>query len=249
MCVYIYITQINILKFYTNFYYERYVFYSCKVFYICLFEEPSLRRSEKGRNISDSEWIMCESVRFGIYAFFFCLFVYFWRDSPQLAMASSFTRFLDHIQWRTTVGRTPLDAWSARRRDLYLITHNDHNRQTSMHPEGFEPTTLAGERPQTYALDRAANGTGMLCWWYLLTNTVLRPLHDAVVYKLRNQWEMTSDCCLQPSSKEITFVYSSSEMNQQNTCQNYYSSSAGEDIRHLPRNEKVHCHRQEGARL
>ena len=55
VCVYIYITQINILKFYTNFYYERYVFYSCKVFYICLFEEPSLRRSEKGRNISDSE--------------------------------------------------------------------------------------------------------------------------------------------------------------------------------------------------
>jgi hypothetical protein len=25
---------------------------------------------------------------------------------------------------------------------------------------GFEPTILAGERPQTYALDRAATGTG-----------------------------------------------------------------------------------------
>ena len=25
---------------------------------------------------------------------------------------------------------------------------------------GFEPTTSAGERPQTYALDRAAAGTG-----------------------------------------------------------------------------------------
>ena len=25
---------------------------------------------------------------------------------------------------------------------------------------GFEPTISAGERPQTYALDRAANGTG-----------------------------------------------------------------------------------------
>jgi len=31
-----------------------------------------------------------------------------------------FTRFLDHTQRRTTVGRTPLDEWSARRRDLYL---------------------------------------------------------------------------------------------------------------------------------
>jgi len=30
-----------------------------------------------------------------------------------------------------TVGRTPLDAWSVRRRDLYLTTHN---RQTSMPP-------------------------------------------------------------------------------------------------------------------
>jgi len=28
--------------------------------------------------------------------------------------------FLDHTQRRTTVGRTPLDEWSARRRDFYL---------------------------------------------------------------------------------------------------------------------------------
>ena len=31
-------------------------------------------------------------------------------------------RFLDHTQRRTTVSRTPLDEWSARRRDLYLTT-------------------------------------------------------------------------------------------------------------------------------
>ena len=37
-----------------------------------------------------------------------------------------------------------------------------HNRQTSMPPVGFEPTISAGERPQTYALDCAANGTGVL---------------------------------------------------------------------------------------
>jgi len=29
-----------------------------------------------------------------------------------------------------------------------------------MSPAGFEPTFLAGERPQPYSLDRAANGTG-----------------------------------------------------------------------------------------
>ena len=91
---------------------------------------------------------------------FVCLFVCFWRDSPQWARASSFTRFLDHTQRRTTVGRTPLDELSVRRRDLYLTTHNTHNRQTSMPPVGFEPTVSAGERPQTCALDRGATGTG-----------------------------------------------------------------------------------------
>jgi len=32
-----------------------------------------------------------------------------------------------------------------------------------MLPVGFEPKKSAGERPQTYALDRAATGTGDLC--------------------------------------------------------------------------------------
>ena len=74
--------------------------------------------------------------------------------------ASSVLRFLDHTQRLITVGRTPLDEWSTRRRDLYLTTHKTHNRQTSMPPVGFEPTISAGERPQTYALDRAGTATG-----------------------------------------------------------------------------------------
>jgi hypothetical protein len=48
---------------------------------------------------------------------------FFGATAPQWATASSFTRFLDHIQRRTTIGRTPLDRWSARRTDLYLTTH------------------------------------------------------------------------------------------------------------------------------
>ena len=31
-----------------------------------------------------------------------------------------------------------------------------------MPPVGFEPTISPGERPKTYALDRAATGTGVL---------------------------------------------------------------------------------------
>jgi hypothetical protein len=86
------------------------------------------------------------------------LLFFLWRCDPTRVTASSFLRFLDHTRL-ITVGRTPLDEWSARSRDLYLRTHNTHNRQISMSPVGFEPTISAGERPQTYALDRAANGT------------------------------------------------------------------------------------------
>jgi len=46
---------------------------------------------------------------FLIGAISLCLLFAFWRDSLQWAMASSFMRFLDHTQRRTTVGRTPLD--------------------------------------------------------------------------------------------------------------------------------------------
>ena len=59
------------------------------------------------------------------------LWFFLWRCGPTLAMTSSFTKFLDDTR-RTTVGRNPLDEWSVYRRDLYLTTHNTHNRQTSM---------------------------------------------------------------------------------------------------------------------
>jgi hypothetical protein len=70
-----------------------------------------------------------------------------WLCSPAQAMASSSTRFLDHTQRRAKVGMTPLDERSARRRDLYLTTHNKHTRQISMSLVRFEPTIAAGERP------------------------------------------------------------------------------------------------------
>ena len=83
-------------------------------------------------------------------------FFFYWYYNPlwvcilqpsRGAIASLRTRFVDHTQRRATVGTTPLDEWSVRRRDLYLTTHNTHNRQTSMPPVGFEPTIAAGKRP------------------------------------------------------------------------------------------------------
>jgi len=77
----------------------------------------------------------------------FWISLFFGATAPSGPGPPHFTRFLDHTQRRTTVGRTPLDEWSARRRDLYLTTHNTHNRQTSMILAGFETTISAGERP------------------------------------------------------------------------------------------------------
>jgi hypothetical protein len=68
-----------------------------------------------------------------------------WLCSPALAMASSFTRFLDHTQRRATVGRTPLDEWSARRRGLYLTTHT-----TKIHAPGVIRTQ---DRSRRAAID------------------------------------------------------------------------------------------------
>jgi len=99
------------------------------------------------------------------YLFTVACFVFHGATAPQWVMACTFTRFLDHTQRRTTVGRTSLDEWSARRRYLYLPTHNTHNRQTSMNAMGFEPTISAGERLQTHVLDRATTGTGI--YWEL----------------------------------------------------------------------------------
>ena len=53
-------------------------------------------------------------------------FFFFWRFCPTRAIASSFLRFLDHTQRRSTVGRTRLNERSARHTDLFLPTRNNH---------------------------------------------------------------------------------------------------------------------------
>ena len=63
-------------------------------------------------------------------------------------MERLFLMFLDHTR-HSTVGSTPLDEWWARRRDLYLTTHDTHNRQTSMPPvpSGRSPAEIMGSNP------------------------------------------------------------------------------------------------------
>ena len=77
------------------------------------------------------------------------IFFFLWRCGPTPARASSFLRFLDHTKRCNTVGRTHLYEPSAGRRDLYLTTCNNHNRQTSMPRWDSNPQSeqAIGRRP------------------------------------------------------------------------------------------------------
>jgi hypothetical protein len=88
-----------------------------------------------------------------VFTVFFPFFSSPPRCGPTWAISSSFIRFLDHTQRHTIVGRvTETSIWQ-------------HTTLTSeKHPcpaAGFEPANSAGERPQTYVLDRAATGTDL----------------------------------------------------------------------------------------
>ena len=87
-----------------------------------------------------------------------------------------------------TVGRTPLEEWSAGRRDLYLTAHNIHKRVTSMTPAGLESEIPTSERPQTHPLDRAALGIGLLLIYLFQTPFVY---HSWII----NQRHRTKNTC------------------------------------------------------
>ena len=76
-------------------------------------------------------WKWRQKVNYVYGAFFL------WLNSPARARAAFCSRFRDHTQLHTTVGRTPMVKGSARRRDLCLRTHKNHKRQTSAPPAGF----------------------------------------------------------------------------------------------------------------
>ena len=89
------------------------------------------------------------------------IFLYFsFRDTtshsgPGPSYCPGFTITLRH----TTLGRTPLDEWSVRHRDLYLTTRNTHNTDIQA-PGEIRSQIPASERPQTHALDGAAAEIG-----------------------------------------------------------------------------------------
>ena len=69
-------------------------------------------------------------------------------EFSQRVLASSCWRFLDHTQRRTTVGRTPLDERSIRRRD-----NTQHSKQTIIHaPGGNRTHNLSGQAAEDLRL-------------------------------------------------------------------------------------------------
>ena len=91
-----------------------------------------------------------------------CLVSCFHGTTASIGSQPSHYRSFVIARKHTTIGRTSLDELSTRRRDLYLTTHNIHNRYPSMAPAGFEPAIPANQRPQTRALDRATTGIDLL---------------------------------------------------------------------------------------
>ena len=90
-------------------------------------------------------------------------------SGPGAAHYRGFTITLRH----TTLGKVPLDEWSARRRQ-----HITLSQEPSMPPAKFEPAIPAAERPKTYALGRAATGISPL-YWRLPEDVVLLLQHVA----------------------------------------------------------------------
>jgi len=126
-----------------------------------------------------------------------------WHNSPtgpRPPHCRGFTITLRH----TTLGRISLDEWSARRRNLYLKTYNNHKRRTSMPAVGFEPKNPASERPQTYAFDCAVTGVGLAdittyntsfcfhpsCWYPFTMWTVLRQANSSFQSEFSTNWDL-----------------------------------------------------------
>ena len=118
--------------------------------------------------ISASSWLVHLNLNYAYIFFYITRLIYIYiyifftmvqqpPSGPRPPHCRGFTITLRH----TTLGRTPQDEWSARRRDLYLKTRI-YKRQISMPPTGFKPTITANKRPQTHSLDRAATDIGYI---------------------------------------------------------------------------------------
>ena len=110
--------------------------YICGVWNVVLFVNSPIWLDWWINNIMWSKSNM-RARELALYQFFL------WPGGPTRTMTTSVMRFLDHTR-QLTVGRIPLDEWSAHRRDHYLTKHNTHIREMFMLPARFEPAISTG---------------------------------------------------------------------------------------------------------
>jgi hypothetical protein len=83
-----------------------------------------------------------------------------------------------HYQGFTiTLSRTPLDEWSAKCRDHYLVTCNTHRTHIRAQV-GFKPAIPASKQLHTHALERTATGIGPPTWLLVQILWCLLITHD-----------------------------------------------------------------------
>ena len=87
----------------------------------------------------------------------------------------------------TTLGRTSLYEWSARRRDVYLTTHNTHKIQTPIHPGGIRTQNPNKRAAADYALDRKATGISRLKLYLYLSSLTMRATCQLIVLDLETE--------------------------------------------------------------
>jgi hypothetical protein len=80
---------------------------------------------------------------------------------PLRVWACSFLRLHDHTQRHNTVGRTPLDEWSARHRDLYLTKHTTLTTE-NIHVSGGIRTRYPSRRSSADPHLRPLTGMGLI---------------------------------------------------------------------------------------
>ena len=131
--------------------------------------------------------------------------------------------FLDHTRRCSTVGRIPLDERSARRRDLYLTTHDTHSRQISMPPVGFEPKISAGEWPAAAHLLRSWVRIPLRAWIFVCCECRVlsgRGLCDELITRPEESYRL---CCvvvcdLETSRMGAPYIYDISHLRVNQSC-------------------------------
>ena len=106
-----------------------------------------------------------------VYGIFIYLFIYHGATAPGKPGPPRFWGFTITIR-HTTLGRTPLDEWSAQRQDLNLTIHNTHKTKTSTLPAGFEQAFPASERRTPWTA-RPLGSAVVYGRFFLLLSTVL----------------------------------------------------------------------------